>query len=74
MSILDSISETIYGDPAEKKIIVPHAERVRCQSRDENGNQCGFEKGHELKTVDPDNVNHPRHGWAGRTPMIKSWK
>lgn len=74
MSILDSDSESIYGDPVEtKKVIAPHSGRVRCESRDENGNQCGFEKGHELKAFDPDNVNHPRHGWAGRTPVIKSW-
>ncbi len=72
MSILDPIDESIYGGPAEKKVILA-PQRVRCESRDKLGNQCGFEKGHELKPVDPDNVNHPRHGWAGRAPMIKSW-
>ena len=45
----------------------------RCQSTDKNGNQCGFEKGHELKPEHPDNYNHPRHGWAGKPPMIPSW-
>ena len=78
MSILDSIDEGIWGVPAvkvEKKVETVSVElgRVRCPSRDEHGNQCGFEKGHELKPYDPDNVNHPRHGWAGRTPMIRSW-
>jgi hypothetical protein len=46
----------------------------RCQSTDKNGNQCGFDAGHELKASDPDNRNHPRHGWAGNPSMISPWE